>query len=337
MATLTTATTNFAKTVTDLIAAQILDALRAGLPHLPAEVAVTAQHVKGTNGVFRFIGYPDFPADTTTLAEGIEFPLANEQTLAIEYDDFSATQKGGVVRSSDLAIIQSPHDMAAQLVDKVRRHALLTIDEVARLVWDTPVSGETVLRPTGATSRATTTAAMVLTGALVRAAYGFLAGKDVLRVGAAASTDQGQVGGSYVAIAHPHVIHDLKGDTTLGSWVDAAKYAVPIQLLTGEVGSYMGVRFIESTRATIKANTGSPSTVDVYKTIVAGQQAIAWADPSSLMTSFIPPTPTKTDPLGQVAKAGWKAYVGGIITDAAAVGGRYCVIETASSLGANAA
>lgn len=337
MASLTTATANFSKTVTDLISQQILEALRAGLPHLPAEVAVVANHLKGTNGVFRFIGYPDFPPDTTSLVEGTQFPTANEQTLAIEYDDFTALQKGGVVRSSDLALIQSPHDMVVQLTDKITRHALITLDEIARVVWNTPVSGETVLRPTGATSQATTTAAMVLTGALIRAGYGLLAGKNVQRIGSAANTEQGQVGGAYVAIAHPHVITDLKADAIAGGWVDAAKYAAPTNLLTGEVGSYQGVRFVESTRATIVPNVGSPSTVDLYRTFLAGKQAIAWADPNSLMTSFLPPIPTKEDPLGQIAKAGWKAYCGGVLTDAAAAGGRYLVIETASSLGANAA
>lgn len=334
MATLTTATTNFSKTVTDLIAQQILDALRAGLPHLPAEVAVMANHIKGTNGVFRFIAYPDFPPDTTTLTEGVEFPSGSEQTLAIQYDDFTALQKGGVVRSSDLALIQSPHDMVAQLVDKVRRHALVTIDEIARLAWATPIAGEVVIRPAGAATQADIANTMFLTGLLVRAAYGNLAGRDVARVGSAASAEQGQLGGAYVAIAHPHVIHDLKGDTATGSWVDASKYALPVQLMTGEVGAYMGVRFIESTRATIVVD-GGVTTTDVYRTFVAGRQAIAWADPNSLMTSFIPPTPTKTDPLGQIAKAGWKAYVGGVLTDAGAANGRYVVIETASSLGAN--
>jgi N4-gp56 family major capsid protein len=334
MAILSTATTNFSKTVTDLIASTILDALRAGLPHLPLEVAVTAAHVKGTNGTFRFVAYPDFDPDTTSLTEGVAFPSANEQTIAIEYDDFVAAQKGGAVRSSDLALIQSPHDMVTQLVEKTRRHALVTIDEIAKTAWNTPIGGEVVLRPTGATSQATVGPTMFLNGALVRAAFANLAGRDVPRVGSGPNAEQGQLGGSYIAIAHPHVIHDLQGDLTLGSWIDASKYAVPTQLLTGEVGSYMGVRFISSTRATI-VEDGGVTTTDVYRTFVAGRQAIAWADPASLMTSFIPPTPTKDDVLGQIAKSGWKAYVGGCLTDAGAVNGRYVVIETAASLGAN--
>ncbi len=335
MATLTTATNNFSKTVVDLISQQILDSLRAGLPHLPNEVAVLASHVKGTDGVFRFINYGDFPADTTSLTEGVAFPLANEQTLAIDYDEFTALQKGGVVRSSDLALIESPHDMVAQLIEKTKRHALLTIDEVARLVWDTPVSGENVIRPAGIASRVLTAAGSIITGLLVRAAAANLAARDVARVGSTPSADQGQIGGEYVGIAHPHVLFDLQADTATGGWTDAAKYAKPVQLMTGEVGMYMGVRFISSTRATIKANAGVGSVVDVYRTIITGKQAIAWADPTSLMTAFIPPTPTKDDPLGQIAKAGWKAFVGGVLTDAGAVGGRYVVIESSSSLGAN--
>jgi len=336
MATLTTATTNFSATVTALIVRTILDNLRAGLPHLPAEVAALASHVKGTNGTFRFVAYPDFAPDTTPLTEGVEFPEAEEQTMTIDYDEFTVAQRGGVVRSSDLALVQSPHDLVKQMVDKASRHALVSIDEIAKGVWNTPVPGQITLRPTGATSQGTTTAAMVITGALVRAAYAYLAGRDVPRVGSSPSDEQGQVGGSYVGIAHPHVIADLKADGATGGWTDVAKYASPKNLLSGEVGMYGGVRFIESTRATVVPNVGSPGTVDIYKTFVSGRHAIAWADPASLMASWLPPTPTKEDPLGQIAKAGWKAYVGGILTDAGAPGGRYLVIESAASLGANA-
>jgi len=336
MPSLTTGTTNFASTVTALVVRTVLDNLRAGLPHLPAEVAVLANHVKGTNGVFRFVAYPDFAPDTDVLTEGIEFPQADEQSMTIEYDEFAVSQRGGVVRSSDLALIQSPHDLVKQMVEKASRHALVTIDEIAKQVWNTPVPGETVLRPTGATSRGTTTAAMVLTGTLVRSAAALLAAKDVPKIGSKPDSIQGQRGGEYVAIAHPLVIADLKADTTNGGWTDAAKYAQPKAMLTGEVGAYQGVRFIESTRATVVANVGSPGTVDIFRTFVTGRQAIAWADPASLMASFLPPTPSKDDPLGQIAKAGWKAYVGGILTDAGAPGGRYLVIESAASLGANA-
>ena len=58
--------------------------------------------------------------------------------------------------------------------------------------------------------------------------------------------------GSYVAIIHPYVAYDLMQEAG-DQWVDIAKYANPASLLTGEIGTLGGVRFVQTSEAKIYA------------------------------------------------------------------------------------
>lgn len=56
------------------------------------------------------------------------------------------------------------------------------------------------------------------------------------------------INGKYVAIIHPYVAYDLMRDP---EWIDAHKYAQPVNLYEGEIGEIGGVRFVQSTEAKI--------------------------------------------------------------------------------------
>ena len=60
-------------------------------------------------------------------------------------------------------------------------------------------------------------------------------------------------GGSYICIAHPAVIYDLREDSL---WENAGVYSDPQRLVQGEVGRIYGVRFVESHNARL-ANAGA--------------------------------------------------------------------------------
>ena len=77
------------------------------------------------------------------------------------------------------------------MIEKVKRHALLTIDEVARLVWETPVASEVVIRPAGIAARVNTAAGSIISGLLVRAAAANLAGRDVAKIGSTPTNAEG--------------------------------------------------------------------------------------------------------------------------------------------------
>jgi len=63
-------------------------------------------------------------------------------------------------------------------------------------------------------------------------------------------------GGSYICIAHPAVIYDLREDSL---WENAGVYSDPNRLVQGEVGRIYGVRFVESHNARL-ANAGGSAT-----------------------------------------------------------------------------
>ena len=72
-------------------------------------------------------------------------------------------------------------------------------------------------------------------------------------------------GGSYICVAHPAVIYDLREDSL---WENAGVYSDPGRLVNGEVGRIYGVRFVESHHARL-ANAGN----QVAQTTLSGALA----------------------------------------------------------------
>jgi len=320
IATTTANSGNFNKTVTALIKAAVIETLRAGLPHLPAGlgsgIVVPASYVKGTGdaanpgkALFRFIDFEDLDPNTTPLSEGV---TPDGQDLDTVYQEFTASQYGDVVRLSDVFAMQTPQVVSPVAVEKVRRAASESIDALAQAIWNSTPVGEIVLSEDGAGSQ--------ISPNDIPKAVAILGTHNVGRLGATATSEFGDAGGTYVGIAHPLVLADLKASD---KFIETAKYAQPLTLLNGEVGMYRGVRFIESANATVA--TG------VFRTFIAGKQAIAWSDPALISYHMAGFEDSDSDPLAQRASVGWKGFVGGaLVTEFG--GPRYVVIESSSTL-----
>lgn len=103
-------------------------------------------------------------------------------------------------------------------------------------------------------------------------------------------------------------VADMFGD---GDLLDAFQFAGDRgqgnPVFTGDLGTYLGVRFVESTNAQIWSSAGL-SGADVYATLVIGANAygITELDAHSAKTYFVPPG-GHTDPLEQSWRNGWKA------------------------------
>jgi len=103
-------------------------------------------------------------------------------------------------------------------------------------------------------------------------------------------------------------VADMFGD---GDLLDAFQFAGDRgqgnPVFTGELGTYLGVRFVESTNAQIWSSAGLSGS-DVYGTLVIGANAygITELDAHSAKTYFVPPG-GHTDPLEQSWRNGWKA------------------------------
>lgn len=130
------------------------------------------------------------------------------------------------------------------------------------------MGGTNVVRPN---NRATT-------GAVTSTDY--LTAKDVRKAVAKlrANNAMGKKGNLFAAYVHPEVSADLRGEVGFGNganWRDPSIYNKPENIWAGEIGSFEGAYFVESPRLTTA--TDGAASAKVYRSIIAGQQALAEA------------------------------------------------------------
>lgn len=319
---ITSAHTNADKLATVMIRRDLEDLLRTPPAYLQPGSFVRADFVPGSNGTMRFLAIPDFDVVTGTptagtppwLTEGVT-PDADDITYA--YEEFSANQAGRVRKFTDIADLKSLVDLLPVISNRMARQALMTVDQ---RVGDVVHAGTNVIYSgSGNAARAD----LASTDTIARADF-IRAVASLQTAGVPTFPD-----GTYHGLIHPNVAGDIKLDTSTGSWVDVSKYANPSEVLTGEIGTYYGVRLAVSNKAGLFALGGGVGTFDVYSTIVYGPNYYAFGDFASLMMNIQPPG-SGDDILKQRTKVGWKAFIGARLLEA--VDSRYIRIESASSL-----
>jgi N4-gp56 family major capsid protein len=146
--------------------------------------------------------------------------------------------------------------IAFNLADSIDSVAMTTLRGGSNVIY----SGST------ATSTATVTAAATLSSANIRKAVAKLrANKTTARKGSL-----------YWAGIHPEVSHDLRAETGSAGWLLPNQYgSAQDRIWAGEIGTYEGAYFVESPR--LYNATDGASSARVYRTILAGQQAMAEA------------------------------------------------------------
>jgi len=316
-----TATTNFSKAVQESIQNTLYDELRSGLPHLPPGVVLPATfQADKRNPVLRFNRVADLdatPANHIISTEGVP---PSGQELALGYEEFSVTQYGDFVRLSDIATFQRK-DLARTAGERVARQMAEVIDNLAKASFE---GGDNrIFSGSSNTQTSDVASGDVLLSSDIKRAVALLGGANVERIN-----------GMYVGIIHPYVAFDLKLDDDAGGWIDVSKYGATTQLFNGEIGSYAGVRFVETAAASVFADQGTGS-IDVFQTLILGKNALAVGDIST--KEIIVERGGVSDPLHQFETVGWKCYLGteivGEMTSAAnGPEPRYIAIESASSI-----
>lgn len=115
----------------------------------------------------------------------------------------------------------------------------------------------------------------------------------------------GIVGDNYAGLIHPDVAVDIRADT---GWLSPHQYVDTTNIYNAEIGTYLGVRFVETPRAT-KVADGATGT-NVYRTYLLGRQALVEA----LVHDAHPVIGPQTDrlrrffPMGWYANAGWSIF-----------------------------
>jgi N4-gp56 family major capsid protein len=291
MPTTTTATTNFNLTVTAWVQRRVLENLRGRYVHALPGNYQEGEFIKGTN-LITLVAYPDLPAITSALTEGTP---PTDQALSINVESFSATQIGGTVAISDVAALQSPHNLLEVASERVGDQAAKSIDELVRLEL---LNSTNVIYSNGAARSAVTA---VLTGDLVKRAVAQLQANDVPPF----------PDGFYRAIIHPWAAGSLMRDTASGGWMDIYKYTNTMggPLSNAEIGMYAGVRFLVSTRASRFLGAGGGG-ANVYATTFFGPDAYVLQWMQRLQVFVVPPGGDHVDPIAQKAIIGWKTMFG---------------------------
>ena len=286
-------TTNFDKTVTALVRKDILTNLRPVARWLVPGAYIPGHLIPGTN-LIRHFAYGDLlPQTSVILNEGEPPPI---DALTIGTTEYDVTQRGRLVGLTDVALAMNPHELMSIAAERVAFDAKMTVD-----------------RSIAAAFAAGTGIPLTVSDPLKG-----LQSVDVRRW---AATLKARLlptfsDGYYIAMIHPAVVFDLQGDTSVGGWLEAAKYGSPESLFTGEIGRMWGIRFVETTIGTV--NVAAP---DTFNTYVLTPDCFAFGDLQSVETYMVRPGGDHSDPLAQKALVGYKGMWGAKVIDVAVAGG----------------
>ncbi len=206
--------------------------------------------------------YVDLSAATTALTETTDpdaVAMSTPTSVTITLNEYGNSVL--VTRALELFSLADVDPAIANII------AFNLADSIDSVAMTTLRGGSNVLYSgSTATSTATITAAATLSSANIRKAVAKLrAGKAVARKGSL-----------YWAGIHPEVSHDLRAETGSAGWLLPNQYgSVQDRIWAGEIGTYEGAYFVESPR--LYSATDGSSSAKVYRTIIAGQQALAEA------------------------------------------------------------
>ena len=314
----------FQKLVQELVSQQIAQELRSRMVHLVPGNYVPGQFVKGTDRI-RYVRYPDISHNLTELSEGVTPDPTINLSVTTEY--FSVKQYGSYTSLSDIAQLDSPHDLVSIAAERVSFAAAKSMDAIVRDVMNAGTARVYYASKTSdgtavATRLALSDASLSNIGeGAARQDYklnGLEVKKAVARLKAANIPPFPD--GFYRCIIHPNQQFDLLTDTSGHGFLEATKYTQPLDMLSGEIGAYSGVRFLVANDAKTftQVNTASAS-ITIYSALFFGPDAFVVGDSQTMQTYFVAPGGDHTDPLSQRALIGYKLRFGAMIMGEAAV------------------
>lgn len=284
---------------------------------------------QGASVTFYFTN--DFAAATTPLTEAADITptTISDSTLTLTLSEYgNAAQTTALLRATSFL------DVMTTLANVVGFNAGISVDTLAvnalALATNIAYSTGTSFVTTG-TEAADNRLAITdnFNGSMVRFAAAKLRAANVNPF----------ADGLYRGYMHPDTAYDFKGTTGGTNWSDPHIYSSPEAIWNGVVGAFQGVRWIESPRCPITADAGNGAgaggTVDMYKSFVVGQQAMAKAISLGPMGEYGEQPVFVESPIIDILQrfrgAGWKHLVKYNVFRQASV----WALDTASSIGAN--
>ena len=236
-----------------------------------------------------FRKYSKLPKATTALTEGV---TPEGQELIKTQVEATVSQYGAYVAYSDMLPLADIDKDMTEVNKLLGMNAGETLDYITAQVL---ASGTNAFYAQGGVARDALTAdANALTVNDIKRAAA------ILKKNCAKPID-----GAYVAIVHPFVAFDLMKDP---QWIDVKNYDNK-DLYAGELGTLYGIRFVESSEATVFSGAGADG-VDVYVTLVIGADAYGVSEiTGGGLKTIIKQLGSagSADPLDQRGSQGWKA------------------------------
>jgi N4-gp56 family major capsid protein len=248
------------------------------------------QAMPGSSVVFQL--YTDLSAVTGTLTETVDpdsVALGNTTNVSVTLNEY-----GNAAIATRKLELFSLSDVDPAIADIIAYNMADSIDNFAQTVLR---GGSNVIYSGGGTTTTGVTGGSVITSANIRRAIAKLrSNKAVPRVGEL-----------YWVGIHPEVSHDLRAETGAGGWREAHVYneSGAGNLWPGSIGVYEGAMFVESPRL-YNATDGASGTTRVFRTILAGKQALAEAVAEEPHVVIGP----VTDKLMRFRPIGWYGVLG---------------------------
>lgn len=251
------------------------------------------QAMPGSSVVFSL--YQDLAAATSTLTETTDptaVALSDVNTVSVTLNEY-----GNVVLSTRKLSEFAFSDVDPAIANIV---AYNLADSIDKIVVGVLRQGTNVIYSGSASVTSGVTAAMTLSGANVRRAVAKLRAANAVP----------REGMLFAAYTHPETAHDLRSETGALSFEDVRKYTDTANSdvfnnITGVLG---GAYFVETPRA--YTATDGASSAKVYRTIIAGQQALAEAtavEPNIVIGPVVDQL-MRFRPVGWYSLQGWARY-----------------------------
>ena len=251
-----------------------------------ADVKPVQQAMPGSSVVFSI--YSDLAAATSTLTETTDVSsvaLGNPSQVTVTLQEY-----GSAVTTTKKLNLTSFNDVDAALADIIAYNAADSIDQVVAGVL---TAGTNVIYAGTATSTNTVSSSMTLSVSDIREAVVQLRTNKALP----------RIGELYAAYVHPRQSADLRAEAGTGGFQELTKYVDRTPFVAGAVGVLEGAFVVETPRVPYTTNSQS---VNVYKAIIAGREALAEAMAQDISTVIGP----EIDALRRFRTIGWY-YFGG--------------------------
>lgn len=225
-------------------------------------------------------------------------------------------QYGILVAVSDLLVRNSAIEVIGNATTEVRNALARMVDTAIQAVVNAGSNG--VIYSGAKTSRSSLGAGDLITQAdMIKA-------RTWLRSSNAAGLKD--FGGYYTCIINPAVAGDLMSASATGAYQDIARYTNVADLQEGKLGSFRGIRYLESAWQSY-----FQSTTNVFPTTLVGKDSFGWGyfqEPQAILTT----TPDSQNPLNLFFSVGGKVTLGVTRFNDTLGAARIIRVESASAL-----